>query len=364
VVVGTNVASPIAIIPVADQRTYRLYQAGYGDVALLLLASDAPVLPAILNETDLATTVTVGVTQVTAVGYGTNDVVTGVRRGVDLTVLMLGPRTFFAGAEEKNICTGDRAAPIFPTVDGERLVIGFAGDPAPPCNLTSQPALLYRVDAFLDDFIYPAIDAWEGPCRLDSICVTAGCRTPDPDCDPCGADGTCTPDCPTPDWDCPLAGLPEDPCTDAFDCESRLCQPATEDPRVLYCTQRCDPARPFCPVGMTCTADALCVYDTKITPRTQGAACQGGGDCRSGMCDLVDHICVEPCDKAAGDAACPAGYECQLSSDGQDVCRYPQPDGHGFCEVAIRRRGPTAWALLLVVAVVLGCARRRRGRTS
>ena len=133
---------------------------------------------------------------------------------------------------------------------------------------------------------------------------------------------------------------------------------APEDDRVEFCSEECDPASNEnnfgCPSPLARCADDgsgrdVCLYDG-ITPRTQGATCQDGEDCRSEICDTDHSICVEPC----GDG-CTDGYAC-LSVQGVDVCTIDD----GGCRLAPSRDRGRGLLWVGIAAVVGAFALRRR----
>jgi hypothetical protein len=189
-------------------------------------------------------------------------------------------------------------------------------------------------------------------------CVTTGCGDyPDPDCDVCGLDGLCSTGCAKKDLDCPLGAAVGEVCDDREDSESLPCVAALDDPRVHYCSVDCtDTGTCPPPLALCQPADGgfdACFYDG-ISPSAQGAACQAGGECRSGICDPDDLICVEPCGGAL--PACADGYECSdLSGSTSAGCRGRRlPVGRG-------PGGAAAWLLLgLLSILVVRLPRRRR----
>jgi len=216
-----------------------------------------------------------------------------------------------------------------------------------------------RTDIMWDAFLTEVLNAWSGPCQNDGNCVEdASCAFADPDCDPCGMDGVCAAGCALPDRDCELGGLAADPCTGAMDCESRICVSAPEDERIQYCSMPCDPSKTsaesecFAPLTI-CEEQAdgtgVCAFPG-LTPGVQGARCEGSEDCRSGMCDQEEGICVEAC----GDnlPVCAEGYECLAAGDTK-VCAIPSKAG---CEAASSK---ATWSGVLLMLALFIVSRKR-----
>lgn len=294
----------------------------------------------------------------------------GVKRQVASVLNGVSSRIMYVGSVSANTCKGDSGGPTFTDFgDGEGEVqIGVTSrsrDCAPDSVKT-------RVDRFVDDVVWRFVDRYEGPCKQDGTCVTDGCRTPDPDCDPCSWDGACQDGCPAADWDCPVGGLVGDACSDPAECDFRLCQAGLDDPRVEYCSVPCDPADPgdTCLDGMACQdpdgQGTRCVWPGP-TPGALGSSCGLGSQCRSGLCE--DGICVEPCDQVAG-GSCPAPYECRSSDVSDvDVCGPARAGDSGGCGCTPAGRtgtrggggGPLA-ALLAGGLGALALSRRRARR--
>lgn len=356
---GTTVGEEGTTIGVDAARMHRYYDPDTldHDIAVVHLAADAPagVEPVALRS-EPATAELVGAT-IRMVGFGetafgAGD--TGVKRQVESIVTDVAARHLFTGTEEANTCKGDSGGPIFLGEGAAEEQIGVTSR----SRSCSPNSVKMRVDPFLDELVWPFVDAHDGPCALDGACESECPRTPDPDCDPCGFDGTCAAGCPSVDWDCPLAGLLGAGCADADDCESRLCLEATDDPRVRYCSAPCDPSRAGdCLSGMVCEDGAAprCVWP-EPTPGALGAACGLDGDCRSGICE--DGLCVEPCDQVAG-GVCPAPLVCRPGATvEEDVCG-PELTGDGGCGCRAGGQGSRGGALVLALAVAAALRRRR-----
>ena len=349
-------------IDIVDMAMHRLYAPPIfqaWDIAALRLAREAPaeIRPVPINRDPLSID-DVGIS-VRVVGFGVTDGATqegaGTKRQVSLTLDEVTYLHIGVGTDGRNSCQGDSGGPTLARIDGEERIIGVTSFGSNQCRARSY---MTRVDSH-QDWVLEVLDAWDGPCALDGTCVTDGCRTVDPDCDVCGFDGTCGDECPEVDLDCPLAGRAGEACGDLYDCETRLCIEALDDPRLSYCSQPCDPARPLetCPVPLSACVEGedgpVCAYGG-ATPGAQGADCGGGEDCRSGLCDPDHGICVEPC--GGEGPACAAPFACE-ELGGQEVCTVPRKDS---CSAAGGRGlpGPIAAGLLLLAAWLVG--RRRR----
>ncbi|HEU5055148.1 MAG TPA: hypothetical protein VFU21_01425, partial [Kofleriaceae bacterium] len=176
-----------------------------------------------------------------------------------------------------SVCYGDSGGPALMTIDGISTVVGVSTGTAETCRRSSWWT---RVDTYAAEFVTPFVDAWSGPCRWDGTCVTQGCRTPDPDCAPCGIDGVCSAGCDALDLDCPLAGFFGDACSSPDDCESRLC--VEGDDGDSTCSQVCDDVEHFCPSGYRCEAQ-VCV----ATATADGCSASGRGGAGGGLLVLL-----------------------------------------------------------------------------
>jgi hypothetical protein len=109
----------------------------------------------------------------------------------------------------------------------------------------------------------------------------------------------------------------------------------------------------------------LCHFRTP-TPSAQGSFCNSPDDCRSGLCDEDQSICVEPCDPSAGEAACAAGFTCQSSELADHVCREPEPAASCGVTPARSPRGSRSIALVAaaLAAAALAARRIRRARSA
>ncbi len=352
-------------IRIVDMTMHRLYNPPAfleHDIALVRLERAAPAqITPIPISTHALTEDDVGL-QLRVVGFGNNDGENasgaGLKRQMTIPLAEVHSGHIGFGDYVYNTCQGDSGGPTFATFDGIESVVGVTSYGAAGCSGTSY---MTRTDVMWDPFLTEVLNAWSGPCQNDGVCVEDGCAFPDPDCDPCGMEGVCAEGCAAPDRDCPLAGLASDACTEATDCETRICADAPEDARIQYCSMSCDPSalpkESGCFAPLTQCVDqgdgtGLCEFPG-ITPGAQGSACEGGGDCRSGMCDSGEGICVEAC---GGDLpVCAPDYECRDRGDLQ-VCTVP---AEGGCQVGSGRGSQTS-ALFLLMALF---ALRRRSKT-
>jgi len=357
------------------------------DLALIRLAEDPGAFtPVTLNEAALTSGLQ-GET-VTLVGFGATNVQLddfGLRRRVDISVVSVLPKhitggTLGAAAEgdEFTACFGDNGGPGFYDFGAgpvQIVVNSVIGETS--CNPQARRT---RVDIYLDEFIYPFVDRYVGACTLDGTCDTTGCRSEDPDCDPCLQDGVCEEDCPTRDWDCALGVFPGGDCTTDGECEEGgRCVVALDDDEYTYCNRPCDPALPdeaTCPATMTCNDDNECEF-TLPSPGSIEDPCDCGpgatscenGACRSGICE--EGMCTVTC---TTDADCPARlgegdpFTCAASSavSGTNVCTgVIISGGGGFCDpnsiTGRGRAGGLGGLLVLFLAVLALVYTRKRG---
>lgn len=352
------------------------------DIALIHLTDDPGVAPIAINDAPLSPDL-VG-SQATFVGYGITHADLedfGTRRRVDTPITAIGSDTVAAGTDDTSACRGDDGGPVLADLGDGPVQIALH-TVISDCSPTARRA---RVDRFARDVIYPFVDRYNGPCAFDGTCVESGCRSPDPDCDPCLEDGTCTEDCPTRDPDCPLGVFPGGTCEQSGECErGGRCIAAKDDPSFTYCSQPCDPAAAVsgCPAEMECTdlgdGTGECEY-TVPSPGSQGYPCDCASGtncenpgCRSGLCE--EGICVVECDSSA-DCPAPADpdaapYECVDSrvKSGARVCVGRLiSGGGGFCDPnSVAGADPRGtWgglAALAIAALALVWTGRRRRR--
>jgi V8-like Glu-specific endopeptidase len=361
---GPDQGSFFAQRRVIDIYMHRYYSAGIYegyDIALLRLESDAPtgVEPIPYNTAPLSSDLVD--TPVRVVGYGATSgdgTGGGVKRQAGLFLRGVDAEFVVIGESGVSTCFGDSGGPTLMSFDGTERVIAVSSFVSGNCTMTGNNT---RVDIYVDH-LQPVLDAWAGPCPQDGAC-DSGCAVPDPDCDTCAFDGICGTGCAVKDLDCPVGGFPGDLCTDDEGCETLRCEAAPDDARVSYCTNVCDPADAStceAPVG-SCEASGseyLCRYPGP-TVSTQGAECTDGADCRSGVCDPADRICIEQC--GDGFPVCAEGFTCREVSSGADACRIPESDG-GICNAGRNSAGAAGSALLLLlIGLLVGRLRKRAG---
>lgn len=357
----------IDTISIVDMSMHRLYKPPaflQHDIALVRLARPAlSQIPIIPISTQNLTEEDIGL-QLRTVGFGNTDGEAGTgagrKRQVTMPVKEVRPGHLTVGDYLYNTCQGDSGGPSFAMFGGTEYVVGVTSYGASGCSGLSA---LTRTDAMWDAFTTEVMSAWSGPCKQDNLCVEdESCAYPDPDCDPCGMDGVCILDCPAPDKDCPLAGLAGESCGDELGCESRLCTTSPEDDRIQFCSMSCDPSQSSANSG--CFAPLTVCQDlgdgtgqcrfAGTTPGAQGSPCTEGSDCRSGMCDSADEICVEACGVDLPE--CAEGFSCGAVGDLQ-VCTLPPSDSG--CRVG--GQGAEGWGgMLLVLALFFGAKRRRQ----
>jgi V8-like Glu-specific endopeptidase len=261
--------------------------------------------------------------QVRTVGFGVTDGDTqtgaGEKRSAFVTVTGQTAVHVEFGGGFANICQGDSGGPTFADLgDGVETAIAVSSYTTQACAGESG---VVRTDAYRD-WVIEVYDAWNGPCQHDFACVTDGCRTPDPDCDSCGFDGFCQSGCPAIDLDCPVGGFAGDLCGNDDGCETRLCVDALDDPRISYCSVPCEAGE--CAAPLALCVGGVCHYDGP-SPGAQGFPCEQGSECRSGVCDPADAICIEQC--GDGFADCPDGFECRSVGSNVEACRLPEEGG-------------------------------------
>lgn len=159
---------------------------GDHDLALLALASDAPVTPLALADASVET-LAAGA-PLRAVGFGTtggmlDDV--GVRRSGTMTLGAIRPGAFDAAPGPGLSCRGDSGGPVLASVGGVEQIIGITASGDAVC---AERATQVRIDAARTGFIQPTLDTFAtlGPAWPDTAIAlddvgTASCAE-DADC--------------------------------------------------------------------------------------------------------------------------------------------------------------------------------------
>ena len=352
---GFDADNPFATRIVSDTFVSRDYDTGGlfggGDVAMLRLSMDAPpeVAPIAYLKTELTEADEGRFVRIVGFGQDENGQF-GARKQALLAIAEVGDLLIKTQDPVVTVCFGDSGGPMLLDVDGTETVIGVASFVSGNCDGTARHG---RVVIYEDAFFRQVLAAWTGPCRDDGVCdPMASCEFVDPDCDACGLEGSCTTGCDNKDLDCPLGAGAGYLCDDREECESLLCIEAPDDPRISFCSDSCDEcSQPIalCTTGAGPDGQDACTFDGPSVS-AQGAQCLQDGQCRSNLCDLDSHICVEPC--GDGLAECTDSYECR-DLDGVDVCRLP---GGGGCRAS---SGHSGGGLVLLIAALLLAIRRR-----
>ena len=276
-----DIDQPVSVHDIVDVVYHRQHDGGnafsHHDISLVHLA-DAPGVEPLPWRAEPLPDVLGG--ELTVVGFGVTDGAErtggGVKRVANFSFDSMTTDSFHGSGAATSICYGDSGGPAFLVFDDVEMVVGVTRSHFYDCTGDSEWT---RVDTYADEFVVPFVDAWHGPCRLDGDCVTEGCRTPDPDCAPCGIDGVCSEGCATVDLDCPLGQPITGICTSNEDCESRLCvEVGTDAPG--YCSEQCSgPPADDCPLESECTerdGEWVCLFPAEEQP-------DGGGMCNVGF---------------------------------------------------------------------------------
>ncbi len=118
-------------------------------------------------------------------------------------------------------------------------------------------------------------------------------------------------------------------CEGSFECESDLC--ASIGGSAYVCTGGCG-SHDDCPCGMQCvgtTSGDVCAPGAKVACVPDGASCQAGSECVSGVCD--DGVCAIACSIFNPAATCPSGLTCGrvAPTKPEGVCVAPGPNSLG-----------------------------------
>lgn len=292
------------------------------------------------------------------VGFGVYDRATGAadgkKRSGTTALSSTQGDVIVSGDSQVSVCFGDSGGPAFINIEGQDYIAGVHSyttgqDCLPPNGDTN-------VQLYAEDFVLPWVQENDPSCSLDGICGRIGC-TDDPDCLPCGPDGTCTDGCELPDPDCsvvPLGGI----CRANSQCISDVCVTLRTDPDYRYCSESCDLSNDTCSDGMTCKSITpfgdICSFDDD-PPGILGDSCEMPTDCGSYKCS--DNACVVPCNVGAG-LGCPQDFECTSHDDGANFFCFAPPSESGGCQAS--STGSTSlWGLSLLV-LLLWVRRRQK----
>jgi len=305
---GPDVRRPGTVVPILEVLVHPDADASAdADLALLLLAEPAPAPPV-----RLAADAAIGEAppvSVRVVGYGMtaagaeDDVRKreGRARTDEVT-----PQHVLLGADPSLACNGDSGGPVLVAVPGGEALAAVISRGDAACTERFRAT---RVDAHLESFLRPALDAWAPGSRA--------------------------------------AG---EACLYDAHCESGRCAETLDDPTLRFCASPCA-ADAECAAPLACQ-EALCRHPVP-SPGALGATCAEHDDCARGDCVDELGICSTRCVGGRGD--CPDGYGCEHLG-GIDFYCVPEPPPEG-CACAARP-GPTGLpAALLLVALLLGTRR-------
>lgn len=357
---GTDIEGGGVRIGAAAVRTHPGWTgdlSGGNDIGMMLM--DFPVDPDLavpLSHFDLSQEVG---TEIERVGFGIYDAATRAQDGkkrtgfTTITSVPAGADTFIAGDAELITCSGDSGGPAYIEKDGVTYLAGVHSFGIEGCMSPHNGDT--RVELFAEDFVLPWIQENDPACGADLLCARIGCID-DPDCEPCGPDGTCTEDCPLPDVDCQDRNL-GDLCRADQHCTTGNCVVWREEPNTKFCTEECSLANDTCPDGMSCQTinpfGNICYYDDP-PPGVLGSECEENYDCGASLCE--EGVCVYTCDLSQGQN-CPEGFEC--SDNGFGFTCHALPSESGGCSASRAKSASMPW---IVALVLLGWFGRRRRR--
>lgn len=359
-----SVGTRIGVVMTRTHPEWNGNLSGAHDVSVsLLTTAQDPALVVPMNKMDL--TPFIGANY-RVVGFGIHDRQTRELDGKKRTAMMqidvvgtggVHPDYFEVSDIDADdataICQGDSGGPGFINIGGVEYLAGVHSYSIQGCLNPSGEA---RPDLYMAEFIQPFIDTMDSSCRMNGVCVRAGCSQ-DPDCLPCNADGTCASGCELPDPDCPTSGLGEI-CRADTQCMSGQCIAWSEDPRSRFCSQPCT-GDGDCPAdGMVCRdvvgEGRVCDYDGE-PPGALGQSCDMPTDCSEYLC--VEGTCTYTCD-VPRNLLCPDGYRCDTLDGTTYVCISESPPDEGGC---CSTSNTSSSALLsALVLLVLGVFPRRR----
>ena len=356
---GTDVASEGTRIGIGRKTQHINWNGSVGnfDIGLLLLNfPQDPFLPVPLNT---STATDHSGEPYRHVGFGVYDRQTmaadGKKREGTTAISGFQNDVILSGDDQVSVCFGDSGGPAFLNIDGTEHVAGIhsftSGSSCLPPNGDT------RVDLYVDNFILPWIQDNDPVCKRDSVCGPIGC-TDDPDCEPCGADGTCTTECALPDPDCPTSAMGEI-CQADSQCmgEEAICVFWSGDSDYHFCTNECTPGSDTCPSGMSCQSvmpfGNICYYD-EDPPGVLGDSCAEPIECGTYVCE--DSQCTRECDLSKG-LNCPEGFECDSRDGGQGFYCFSLggQDSGGGCNTSGSGAGD-----LVALLMALGIFWRRR----
>lgn len=329
---------------------------GGNDIGMLLM--DFPVDPELAIPLSLFDMTQEIGTEVERVGFGIYDAATmaidGQKRTGFTTVTQVpaGADTFIAGDPDLITCSGDSGGPAFIEKEGVVYVAGVHSFGLEGC--TSPRNGDTRVELFAEDFVLPWIQEKDAACGADLQCARIGC-VDDPDCEPCGPDGTCTEDCALPDVDCQDRNL-GDLCRADQHCTTGKCVVWRPEPKTSFCTEECVLGSDTCAPGMSCQTiqpfGDICYYDEEPSG-VLGGDCEENYDCGSSLCE--DGVCVYACDLSNGQN-CPEDFACS-DNGGGFVC-HALPKESGGCSTSGSR--DTGLWFGAVFLALFGAGRKRR----
>jgi len=156
-------------------------------------------------------------------------------------------------------------------------------------------------------------------------------------------------------------------CSKHGDCKSNICM--TSSATGAFCSKMCTAGQGSCPTGYECK-NSVCQKKSTTPPppkkKSYGEACNGPGDCQSGLCAPGStqgvYFCTKICDpNKAG--SCPLGTSC-LSTGAKSVCMpTPTPtsgEEEGGCGAQVTPgSAPSFPGLLLLISVLFLAIRRQ-----